>query len=92
MTEQELINNGFKKRAYGDSYWFELKIRNHLFLTNDTYGAKKKDEWHIGYQDTKQSEVFWFNRNLTNDTEFKMIFHLLTGIGFKLAHQRKLIK
>lgn len=92
MTEQALQLNGFKKKKSGSEYWFELNIRNHKFVTNDNLYNNNKDKWHIGYQNTKEmEELFWFNCKLIFDVEFKTMFRILTGIEFKLAHQRKLI-
>lgn len=93
MTAETLLHNGFKKKTYDQHFWFELKKGNHLFLTNDTTYNRNTDVWHLGYQNLKTMEdPFWFNKNLVSDAEFKIIFHMLTGIEFKLAHQRNLIK
>lgn len=92
MTEQQLINMGFKKQLFQGEYWFELKMRSHVFITNDRFGAKKNGDWFVGYQNNRTSEEFWFNRNLNGAGEFRILFHVLTGCELKLAHQRKLIK
>lgn len=93
MKEQDLINMGFKKENFDGEYWYEIVCRNHKFITNDTAFNKKKDRWHIGYEDTEiKTDIFWFNNNLTEEPVFKTMFRVLTGVEFKLAHQRKLIK
>lgn len=94
MKEQDLINMGFKKKVLDTDHWYELKCKNHVFITNDTMRNNGKDKWFIGYEDSrhKNYDTFWFNGRLTEETVFRIIFHVLTGIEFKLAHQRKLIK
>lgn len=91
MTEQQLTKLGFKKKTFSDSYWFEFELKGgHTFLTNDLFGMRKKGEWYIGYQ-FKNDDTFWFNERLNDEGIFKIVFHLLIGKDFKLAHQRKLI-
>lgn len=92
MTEKELINMGFKKKKSDSDYWFVLKMRKHVFITNDTLCNNKKDKWIIGYQTNGMEDMFWFNNNLKDAGAFKIIFHVLTGVDFKLAHQRNLIR
>lgn len=94
MKEQDLINMGFKKKLFDNEHWYELKCKNHVFITNDTMRNSRKDKWFIGYEDSmyKNSDTFWFNENLIEESAFKIIFRVLTGVEFKLAHQRKLIK
>ena len=92
MKEEELIQLGFKKKKSGNDYWYELRYRKHIFLTNDTIRNNRKDKWFIGYCPSKTEDTFWFNDNLKEQGMFPIIFHLLTGKEFKLAHQQKLIK
>ena len=83
MTEEKLKQNGFKKKKLSDDYWFELNIRHHKFITNDTLRNKNQDKWFIGYQNKKEmDEPFWFNCKMSNDAEFKTMFRILTGIEF----------
>jgi hypothetical protein len=91
MKEQNLINCGFKRIADDNEYWYEIRVKGgHRFLTNDTLWNDRKDNWIIGY-DFKNGDTFWFNNKLHEEGLFKIIFHLLVGKDFKLAHQRKLI-
>ncbi len=94
MTEQDLIHMGFKKKTLDSEYWYELKCKEHIFISNDTSYNNRKDDWMIGYQNSKEknTDTFWFNENLSEEAVFKIVFHLLAGIEFKLAHQRKFIK
>ena len=92
MTEQQLIQMGFKKKKLDDDYWYELSFKGHKFVTNDTLRNKRKDKWFIGYQTKWDNDEFWFNEKLSEEGTFKIVFHLLTGSEFKLAHQRKLVR
>lgn len=92
MTEQKLIEMGFKKRSFGDVYWYLLKMGKHEFITNDTIRNKRKDKWFVGYRNRPLDDFFWFNEKLSDTGIFKVVFHLLTGVDFKLANQRPMFK
>ena len=89
MTELQLITMGFKKKKFDVDYWYEFNYKGHKFITNDSVRNNKKDRWYIGYQNKFDNDGFWFNGKLKDEGTFKIVFHLLTGIDFKLAHQRK---
>lgn len=83
MTEQELIQLGFKKKKIDStSYWYEIRIKkHHRFLTCDTYGMRKPGIWNIGYEDTRYADdPFWFNDGLISVEDFIAIRRILTGI------------
>jgi len=93
MKEQDLINCGFKKKKEGDYYWYELKIKKHKFITNDALNNDGKDYWFIGYTQRKDmDDIFWFNEKLSEEGVFKIMFRVLTGLEFKLAYQRNLVR
>lgn len=92
MTENKLLQLGFKKKTFDDDYWYELSFKDHKFITNDTLRNERKDEWFIGYQNKADNADFWFNEKLNDVGVFKIVFHLFTGIEFKLACQRKLVR
>jgi len=90
MTKQDLLNFGFEIIQEDQYYWFELKYKNHRFISNDNAFNDGKDEWHLGYEDINiYEDTFWFNGNLNEKGMFPIIFNLLTGKEFKLANQRK---
>lgn len=79
MTISELETLGFKKEKLDDGFWFELNTKTHLFITNDSLFNSGKDQWNIGYQHKKNmDDIFWFNNQLKDQTEFKIIFKVLT--------------
>lgn len=81
MKRNELEFLGFKIKKHGDAYWFVLKYKNHLFITNDNFYNNYKDKWHIGYENTKHKneDTFWFNNNIKNGEDFMNVFKALTG-------------
>lgn len=79
MTENQLIQLGFKKKKLDDEYWYELKHKRHTFITNDTLRNNRKDKWFIGYADKWNVDGFWFNEKLSDINDFKNVFKILTG-------------
>ena len=83
MTKEELVELGFKIKKSNGEYWYELKYKHHLFLTNDTLNNRRKDQWFIGYQNIEQNEDFWFNQNLSTVDCFTTVFFVLIGKVFQ---------
>src|ERR1700747_1546397 len=79
MKDKELIRLGFAKVVMHDSYWFELCIRHHKFITNDNVFNGNYNRWNIGYQNLRTNEEFWFNNRLTQKTAFKYIYKTIIG-------------
>lgn len=90
MKAKELEEAGFILKYYaGNSlFWYELRKGNHVFITNDNRFNKGKDTWHIGYENEKNCEECWFGNRLKEMGQFKIVFRMITGKEFKLAHQR----
>lgn len=96
MTRKELIQLGFKMKGTRiEGYWYELKFKEHSFITCDNLFNKGKDKWNIGYLNTKNKEYedyFWFNNKLLIAGSFTAIFFVLTGKEFELPRRRKYLQ
>lgn len=90
MKEDVLEFLGFKKKKSGKYYWFELKFKNHKFITNDNLYCKSK--FIIGYyrlNDKINQDTFWFDDNLSKGDCFQQVFKALTGHIFCINGNHK---
>lgn len=88
MRSKELLEIGFQKEEFNGGTWYELKIGNHIFITNDSYFNKGKDTWHIGYEDAKTKAQFWFGNRLKDIGQFKMVYRMITGKELKVKQKK----
>ncbi len=87
MKEDELKFLGFtKKENKHEGWWYELKFKEHLFISCDDGFAKgNNNSWIIGYQNLKEDlDIYWFGSKVNQGVKFMSLFEILTDRLFSL--------